>query len=171
MSSGVAGKERASIDRRGTIASCNCISKMPAHLVWELLAGVNIRFPELYAFVMVHCTLANDFGKQEVGNRLDFPLRQGCGSVRDGQSARLYIGLLHAETAAVTIGKLVKCRHVPTWPNTFYGLDQLFAVELGLAQIRPIGHLAVHFSAVAGPAVACLTVSLLPIKPRPRHNI
>jgi len=43
--------------------------------------------------------------------------------------------------------------------------DQIAAFELGLAEIRAVGHLVVHLAAVACPAVARLAISLLQEKP------
>ena len=46
-----------------------------------------------------------------------------------------------------------------------------FAVKLGLAQIRAIGHLVIHLSAVTGPTVARLAICLLPEELATRRNI
>jgi hypothetical protein len=59
------------------------------------------------------------------------------------------------------VGELVEGRHASSGPPALDRHDQITAVELGLAQIRAVGHLAVHLAAVARPAMARLAISLL----------
>src|SRR5262249_12733556 len=61
----------------------------------------------------------------------------------------------------VAVGQAIKGRHAGAGSTAFDGLDNNLAVERNLAQVRPIRHLAVHFAAIARPAMAGLAVGLL----------
>ena len=106
-----------------------------------------------------------DLGEQEVGEQLDLSRlerRRGIGQL---QPEPLQIRHLHVGAAAVAVGEPVERRHALAGPSALDGADDAVAIEPGRAQVGPVGHLAVHLAAIAGPAVTRLTVALLPENP------
>src|SRR5580700_9745013 len=96
----------------------------------------------------------DDFGLQEVDQRLDFPaLQQRSG--RQGRQVLAKRGLGDAAVAAFfRIGLVVETRHRLTGPATADHFDELFAGELGFAQVGSPAARLRRAGAVAGPAVA-----------------
>src|SRR5947208_16260589 len=63
------------------------------------------------------------------------------------------------------VGEPVEGGHAPPGAPALDRRDHIAALELGLAQVRAVGHLVVHLAAVRGPAVARLAISLLQENP------
>ena len=66
-----------------------------------------------------------------------------------------------AVASPVAVSKLVEGRHLRVEPPALDGQHQTGAVELGLAQVGAIGHLAVGLAAVTRPAMTRLAVAFL----------
>ena len=130
-------------------------------LLRKLLAGLYVRTEELDALRVVHRTFPDHPGEQEVGDAPDLDRGQRRGRVGQRQLPRPQVRLLQPVAAPVAIGEAVERRHAGAGAAALDRGDQIVTAELGLAQVGAIGHLAVHFLAVAGPAVTGLAIALL----------
>src|SRR6516165_9520426 len=144
----------------------NCTSLLP-----EFLADFKVRTPIFNTLCMIHRPFSNHLRIKKVDECIDFALDQCGGRVGHGQTSRSEIGLPETVAAPVAVTETVERRHAGPGTATFDGRNQVFAVKLGLAQIRAIGHLVIHLSAVTGPTVARLAICLLPEELATRRNI
>src|SRR6266700_1102384 len=140
-------------------------------LVRKFFAQLDVRTPKFNALGVVHRALSDHFRKEEVDEGIDFALDQCRRWVRHHKASRHQISLLEAVAAPIAVAQAVECRHAGPGPATLDGRNQVFALELGLAQIRAIGHLVVHLAAITGPAVAGLAISLLPVELAASRNV
>src|SRR2546426_452559 len=62
-------------------------------------------------------------------------------------------------------------RHLGIEAAAFDRRHQSRAIELGVAQVRAIGHLAVGFPSITRPAMTRLAIAFLLVKPHPIRNV
>jgi hypothetical protein len=123
---------------------------MSTSLLREFFADFKVRTPKFNTLCMIHRPFSNHLRIKKVDQCIDFALDQCGGRVGHGQTSRSEIGLPETVAAPVAVAETVERRHAGPGTATFNGRDQVFTVKLGLAQIRAIGYLIVHLSAVTG---------------------
>src|SRR5207249_10001392 len=96
---------------------------------------------------------------------------QRCWRIGHSCRVRLQIGFLLSIASPVGIRKLIESRHLGIEAAAFDRRHQSRTIELGVAQVRAIGHLAVGFPAITRPAMTRLAIAFLLVKPHPIGNV
>src|SRR5436309_2495346 len=170
------GRAAASIGttRRTAVASANakpCRISRTSFLLREFFARVGLGPPKLDAFGVIHLAFSDDLRHQKVHNQVDLALLQRCWRIGHACRVRLQVGFLLAIASPIGISKLVESRHLGIEAAAFDRRHQSRAIELGVAQVRAIRHLAVGFPAITRPAMTRLAIAFLLVKPHPIRNV